>query len=92
MAERSRPPITESLLQELLLALLGFFGNIFVDNRSKSSDRTLAEQQIVPDSSGCTVRVADYVHWVDAPDRCARRQRDEVFKFWLIARAHFGNS
>lgn len=71
MAEQSRPPVTERLMQELLLALLGFFGDVFLDSSAKISGSTSTKRQDVPDPSVCTVRVAEYVHWVDAPDRCA---------------------
>lgn len=66
MAEQTRPPlVTESLLQELLLALLGFFGDVFVE------DGGADQWQHVPDPARCTVRLADYIDWVDLPDRRA---------------------
>jgi len=68
MAEQMRPPlVTESLLQELLLALLGFFGDVFMDSGSAEN------WDHVPDPALCTVRLADYVDWVDPPDRHAAR-------------------
>jgi hypothetical protein len=71
--EPHRPVATDSLLQELLLALLGFFGDVFVDTSSqRSGSDSRGQQQSVPDPSACCVRVAEYVHWIDAPDRCAR--------------------
>ena len=71
--EPHRPVATESLLQELLLALLGFFGDIFVDASSQhSSSDSTGQQHSVPDPSACSVHIAEFVHWIDVPDRCAR--------------------
>ena len=68
-----RPVATDSLLQELLLALLGFFGDVFIDASSqRSSSDSTGQQHSVPDPSTCSVHVAEYVHWIDVPDRCAR--------------------
>jgi hypothetical protein len=72
-SEPRRPLATESLLQELLLALLGFFGDVFIDDSSqRSGSDSRGQQHSVPDPSACSVRVAEYVHWIDVPDRCAR--------------------
>lgn len=71
-SEPHRPVATDSLLQELLLALLGFFGDVFVDASSQhSGSDSRGQQHSVPDPSACSVHVAEYVHWIDAPDRCA---------------------
>lgn len=71
MAERARPLITETLLQELLLALLGFFGDVFVDN-SPADERSRGASAAVPDPAACSVRVASHVDWVSPPDRSDR--------------------
>ncbi len=72
MAQSARPLITETLLQELLLALLGFFGDVFVDNAPR--DDSKSGFAAVPDPSACTVRVAAHIDWVSPPDRCRLRE------------------
>jgi len=71
MTEGGRPLITETLLQELLLALLGFFGDVFVDSAPPphGDDRHSAGIVAVLDPAVCTVRVAPHIDWVAPPDR-----------------------
>lgn len=84
MAEPARPPVTESLLQELLLALLGFFGDVFVKSGHSSGDRSVdgkaGRRQEVPDPSRCSVRLANYIDWIDAPDRRALKLLRLLFR------------
>lgn len=57
-------PPHASLLHELLLALVGHTGDVFVDSSAK-----LGAAQLMPDPMCCTVRLASDIDWVDSPDR-----------------------
>lgn len=66
MLEAPSPPPHASLLQELLLALVGHTGDVFVDGAAKSGERRLLQ-----DPSQCTVSLASDINWVNSSDRCA---------------------
>ena len=57
-----------SVLQELLLALLGHCGDVFIRTEA---GREHASQLHIADPSACNIRVAEDLDWIRAPDRCA---------------------
>ena len=61
------PPPHASLVQELLLALVGHTGDVFVDTPAANPGGGWQLQ----DPSQCTVRLASDIDWVNSSDRCA---------------------
>lgn len=88
MAEAVRPAITETLLQELLLALLGFFGDVFVNCEA----RRLPISASVPDPAACSIRVAAHVDWMGPPDRCSLHRCQPLQQALLMLFLPFGRS
>ena len=64
MLDTPLPPHA-SLLPELLLALVGHSGDVFVDSTAKPGT-----VRLLPDPTHCTVRLASDIDWVDSSDRC----------------------
>jgi len=57
-----------NLLQELLMALLGYTGDVFVDAADAAADSGAPPQQL-QHPSVCTVRLACDLAWVEPRDR-----------------------
>jgi hypothetical protein len=66
MLELSQPPPHASLIQELLLALAGHTGDVFVDDAaSATSANRLA------DPLRSTVHLAEDIDWINSSEGCA---------------------
>ncbi len=66
MLELEQPPPHASLLQELLLALAGHTGDVFVDDAAP-----LAAHGSLPDPYRNTVQLAKDINWVNSSEGCA---------------------
>lgn len=65
--QESEGPLA-SVLQELLLALLGHCGDVFIRTASKQDG---TPELHIADPSACDISLADEIDWIRAPDRCA---------------------
>ena len=66
MLELAQPPPHASLLQELLLALAGHTGDVFVDDAAP-----LAAHGSLPDPHRNTVQLAKDINWINSSEGCA---------------------
>ena len=70
MLELAQPPPHASLLQELLLALAGHTGDVFVDEATPP-----AAHGLLPDPHRNTVQLAKDIDWINSSEGCAACQR-----------------
>ena len=66
MLELAQPPPHASLLQELLLALAGHTGDVFVDDAAPPATRGS-----LPDPYRNTVQLAKDINWINSSEGCA---------------------
>ena len=66
MLEPPQPPPHASLLQELLLALAGHTGDVFVDDAA----HTAAPDGVLPDPHRSTVHLAHDIDWINTSEGC----------------------
>ena len=70
-------PSYASVLEELLLALMGYTGDVFVDHQ----DGIHLERSAPSD---CSIELAADIDWIDPPDRRAGRQLTALWLCWPL--------
>jgi hypothetical protein len=63
MVQLRESPACTGLFQELLLALLGYTGDVFVDQAIQSTPMA----DVLP---SCSIHLADEIDWISSSERC----------------------